>query len=714
MTDETGKPLVAKQSQLPAPVPVPASVPVNQLREAQQEAQKIDKQVPPVPLPVRVSTSENKATLSGDQLSQARTIYAMNNPEPKYEDFQKEGQSSRIAENKFRVAKMKWDNEAITAYQTNSGLGTVPQTENTKQPTPTDVIKNAVNAIPPVLGMSGVPGATAVGSASQKLSKITQDMSLADMISVHESKGNYNIFNRGAGNKYKQGEQDFSKMTVNEVLAQQNLHSKDPNRLFAVGKYQIIPKTLEEIKSKMNLTGDEKFTPELQDRMFNEHIIQKKRPKVAEAIRSGKNIEIASTEMAKEFASVGAKEKGGRSWYDGDGINKAAVSPETMNKFIANAHNKYKEALAAGKSESEAMAIATLGKTQPAIDSTLPVKPVETISRDTRTGTNEINRPLIEDGIAPPPVAPASVAPSLTPAPVSEPEPTTEEGYMKKMMNWVTGHRGADTISRDAGKFAKIKADSAEYTAQMKADSNYIEEERGTSKPTLLPDEMFQRKTLSRSIPEPAVIPGEVPPELKTAHNRVQENYRIAQNEKAAAALSAMNTTGTLNQYNGFIPGSELNGMSGIDYIRANGGLEALMNGDAAKLGEQLNPNISDTPGVQNAQRLLSAGFQQSGLQPISQSFFKQMMANKIDPSESYVRTGEIMENMSINEKQMERAQANAGSSPGNVSATGHEPHNFDRSGNYTNNNDDIYLNVRNCESSIRKLTDSILSFSFG
>ena len=55
-------------------------------------------------------------------------------------------------------------------------------------------------------------------------------------------------------------------MTVAEIMAAQALPEGDSNRLFAVGKYQVIPSTMKGAAAAMGLTGKEQFTPELQER----------------------------------------------------------------------------------------------------------------------------------------------------------------------------------------------------------------------------------------------------------------------------------------------------------------------------------------------------------------------------------------------------------------------------------------------------------------
>ncbi len=111
--------------------------------------------------------------------------------------------------------------------------------------------------------------------------------SLAANISKYES-GNkgYNAYNRGdfwlAKGKteaaYLQtNDIDFSKMTITEYLKRTNkklgaggqLDAADPNVLFAVGKYQLIPGTMKVMAEKLKLDPNKTYlTPEIQDMLF--------------------------------------------------------------------------------------------------------------------------------------------------------------------------------------------------------------------------------------------------------------------------------------------------------------------------------------------------------------------------------------------------------------------------------------------------------------
>ena len=172
---------------------------------------------------------------------------------------------------------------------------------------------------------------------------------LLDLIVQGESgTAGYNAYNRGTyvdanGGKHIRGPNgaiDFSSLTVGEVLDRQHLRGDDSNRLFAVGKYQIIPATMSDAISQLQLKRDEPFTPALQDRIFSEYLIVEKRSDIHDFItgKPGMSLEAAQRSLALEWASFGDPDKGGASHYGG--ANRASVGLAQS----ANALNQMRKA----------------------------------------------------------------------------------------------------------------------------------------------------------------------------------------------------------------------------------------------------------------------------------------------------------------------------------------------------------------------------------
>ena len=209
---------------------------------------------------------------------------------------------------------------------------------------------------PPADSGSGKEPAPANIPASD--AQLKQFASLKANISKFESGvAGYNAYNRGTvGNKMIGSDKpiDFSKMTIAEYLKHGNLKKGHPDRIFAMGKYQIIPKTMEGLVEKLNLdTANTLLDAKTQDLLFSEGLIKQARPNVA-AYLSGKsdNRNAAILDLAKEFASVGvpypagkAKERG-ESYYSGIGGNKAHNSPDQVGAALdADRQNKISAAL---------------------------------------------------------------------------------------------------------------------------------------------------------------------------------------------------------------------------------------------------------------------------------------------------------------------------------------------------------------------------------
>ena len=103
----------------------------------------------------------------------------------------------------------------------------------------------------------------------------------------------------GGGNK-----KQLTSMTINEVLQYQN--SRGTN-MKAAGKWQIMPNTLRSLKKSMNLTGDELFTPEMQDRMAFELAMNRKGYRQFANATGAEKIALmgaAQNDLAKEWASM--------------------------------------------------------------------------------------------------------------------------------------------------------------------------------------------------------------------------------------------------------------------------------------------------------------------------------------------------------------------------------------------------------------------------
>lgn len=144
--------------------------------------------------------------------------------------------------------------------------------------------------------------------------------------------------------RHKQGElpKPLTQYTVDELLAAQVGWGKKW-KSSAAGAYQIIRKTLAGLKAGQKLTGKEKFTPELQDRLAIALLRGRGWDKAVAGTMSPATFALA---LAKEWASLpvlqamqGAsrKVKRGESYYAGDGLNASLVKAEEFERVLLDA-----------------------------------------------------------------------------------------------------------------------------------------------------------------------------------------------------------------------------------------------------------------------------------------------------------------------------------------------------------------------------------------
>ena len=172
------------------------------------------------------------------------------------------------------------------------------------------------------------------------------DSVLGNIIGKVESNNDYSAYNSFINGrlipKYKTS---LSDLTLSEVMKKQ----KD-REVFAAGRFQIITGTLEDATQALSLDGSLLFDKLLQDRLFNEYLISKKRPMVITYLKGGGKIEDAMYSLAQEFASIGVEKGkplynkkiaiGGESYYQGDGYNKAHITPDDIGNALIEAKKR--------------------------------------------------------------------------------------------------------------------------------------------------------------------------------------------------------------------------------------------------------------------------------------------------------------------------------------------------------------------------------------
>jgi conjugal transfer mating pair stabilization protein TraG len=153
---------------------------------------------------------------------------------------------------------------------------------------------------------------------------------LLNTIAKVESKHNYNAYFGNSNNTSIQ----FTAMTVNEVLAWQKQFVEQGNPSSAVGRYQFIDSTLAGLVRELKIDGAMKFDEVLQDRLA---IALLERRGIREYVDNKITREEFAHSLSKEWAALpkAIGENPERSYYAGDGLNKAQLSVDEMFASIA-------------------------------------------------------------------------------------------------------------------------------------------------------------------------------------------------------------------------------------------------------------------------------------------------------------------------------------------------------------------------------------------
>lgn len=133
----------------------------------------------------------------------------------------------------------------------------------------------------------------------------------------------------------KTGIKGLKNKTIKEVLEIQNQRLKEGKNT-AIGRYQIINKTLKEAIKKTGISEDSLFNEETQDKLGKSLLEKRGLSKYLsgkiDSVKFGNN-------LAKEWAGLPVlndikDKKRGQSYYKGVGDNKAIISPEELEKIL--------------------------------------------------------------------------------------------------------------------------------------------------------------------------------------------------------------------------------------------------------------------------------------------------------------------------------------------------------------------------------------------
>ncbi len=157
---------------------------------------------------------------------------------------------------------------------------------------------------------------------------------LLNLIAEGESNNNYNAY---FGNPNNQ-EVDFTSMTVAEVMTWQKEFVSQGNPSSAVGRYQIINKTLSGLVNQLEVDTNEKFDKKMQDRLA---IALLERRGAKDYVNDRISREEFAANLAKEWAALPKVlgDKPHESYYASDGLNQSRVAVSEVLKAINHAQS---------------------------------------------------------------------------------------------------------------------------------------------------------------------------------------------------------------------------------------------------------------------------------------------------------------------------------------------------------------------------------------
>jgi hypothetical protein len=190
---------------------------------------------------------------------------------------------------------------------------------------------------------TGMPNRT---PSSQGITPSRVSTNLLDLIASAESgKAGYDAANKGKAGDTPGGMPGLSNMKVADVMRLQQ-----EKKLFAVGRYQIVPDTLAElIKGTYGNTGvslNDTFNAATQDKLVTALINKRLQQGGGDPFKT-------QLALSQEFASI-ADPSTGKSYYAGKGNNKASISTEQIQASLSGTGTKINGGAIASASMSQA------------------------------------------------------------------------------------------------------------------------------------------------------------------------------------------------------------------------------------------------------------------------------------------------------------------------------------------------------------------------
>ena len=204
-----------------------------------------------------------------------------------------------------------------------------------------DVMGKVQNGIPGFFESQGIHRNPSGSGPAAPDSGVTGDVSasidpkapgrehLLNMIAAAESGGNYNAMLGDA----RQSSIDLTGMTMDEIDALQTKMIGERGGS-AIGRYQYVQETLRGLRQDLGIKGDEKFTPEMQDRLATESMRRRGLLDWEAGILPDADFQL---QLSQEWAGL-PKDSSGLSFHHGFNGNKATISDRRVDASLKQAH----------------------------------------------------------------------------------------------------------------------------------------------------------------------------------------------------------------------------------------------------------------------------------------------------------------------------------------------------------------------------------------
>lgn len=143
----------------------------------------------------------------------------------------------------------------------------------------------------------------------------------------------YDAYNRGNASQLSpKMKKPLTQMTIGEIRYHQKIAG--PYHLSAVGAWQMIGTTLEEVVAATpGVNHSTLFTPAIQEKLFIS-LIRKKRPQIWAYLSGSGTLYRAHKALAREWAAVASPDKNGEGEYEKIAGNKATISSRQVWKIL--------------------------------------------------------------------------------------------------------------------------------------------------------------------------------------------------------------------------------------------------------------------------------------------------------------------------------------------------------------------------------------------